>query len=106
MNPEHLYNKTATPYRWTASNPDVYGSSPTYTQGDSFDCFLDQDSGTRTISNQKDTPEGTHYLNFPFSVTLSVKDKLEIDSETYEVVFVDDPAGRGEFQEARLRIRK
>jgi hypothetical protein len=106
MNPEHLYNTTATRYIWTASDPDTYGSSPTYTEGDSFSCFFDRDAGSRTITNQKDTPEGTHYINFSSSVTLTVKDEVEIASQRYEIIYVDNPANRNEFNEAILRIRE
>lgn len=106
MSPEKFYNTSATRYIWTPSDPDTYASSPTYTVGDTFSCFLDRDSGNKTITNQKDTPEGTHYVNCSSSVTLTNKDRLVIENETYEIISVDNPAGRDEFQEVILRIRE
>jgi hypothetical protein len=105
MNPEHLYNTTATPYTWTASDPDTYGSSPTYTEGTPFSCAFDKDSGTETMTNQKESITATHYINCSVSVSLSEKDRVVIDSETYEVISTDNPMGRNDFQEILLRKR-
>lgn len=106
MNREKFYKTTATPYTWTASDPDTYGSEETYTEGDSFLCAFDQDSGSKNLVNQKETEGMTHYLECPLSVTLTTKDRVLINSNYYDILNIDNPMDMSVCQEVSLRLRK
>lgn len=106
MNPSKWYNTTATKYTWSASNPDVYGSEPTYTVGASFKCAFDQDSGEKSVVNKKETEGMTHYIQCSTSVSLTTKDQILIGSDYYDILNIDNPMNMNVCQEVSLRLRK
>ena len=106
MNRSKFYKISATRSIFVASNPAVYGSVPTYTAGDTFKCAFDLLSGSEGLSNQKEIAESTHYMECSYGVTLDVKDRIIIDSSTYEIMSIDNPMNMNVCLEVLLRIRK
>ena len=106
MNREKWYNTTATIYTFAVSDPEEYGSEPTYTKGSEFSCAFDQNSGDKTLVNRKETEGMTHYLECSMSVSLTTKDRVLIGSDYYDILNIDNPMNMNVCQEVSLRLRK
>jgi hypothetical protein len=106
MDRSKWYTMTAIRYTWIASDPNTYGSSPTYTEGDSFPCIIDQLSQNESLSNQKEIAESTHYLECPYSVTLDIKDRIICEGITYDITAIDNPMNMDVCWEILLKERK
>lgn len=106
MDRSKYYTMTATRYVWTAANPAVYGTSPSYTEGDPFSCIIDKISGNESIVNQKEIAESTHYMECDYSVTLTEKDRIVCDGITYEITSIDNPMNMNICWEVLLKERK
>lgn len=102
---ERYYTKTAYVLAWGSSTteyaPDL--SDADYATGEMFMCALETAGGNERYAVGSETVLATHRIYCSADVSISEKNRVQIDSTIYTVVFVEDPMERAHHKEVILR---
>jgi len=112
---EKYYNKSATLKKKSESSSNEYGE-PIFTESTStFDCALQPNSrlGSTTttgvghrVDERGVVDETTHVLYCAVTIAIEAGDIVEVDSDEYKVIHVNDGAGRGHHLQCGLKLVK
>jgi len=102
---ERYYTKTAYVLTWSSStteySPDL--SDADYATGEMFVCALETAGGNERYAVGSETVLATHRAYCSVGVSITEKNRVQIGSSIYTVVFVEDPMERAHHKEVILR---
>lgn len=82
---------TAYKMKYTAANPSVPGSKPTYAQERSFRCNHREISAQENVkAGRLATGKGKRFFYFPARVRFAYGDRILFDGLYYEIMYIPD----------------